>query len=108
MKKLFLLFVVVSLLGMGSCSKKANDPDICTTNYYTQLADKVSAVYTTMVAYSTTNNATTCNAYKSALNSYITALEPYKNCTTMSAADKTSFNDALASTKASLLLLTCQ
>lgn len=107
MKKLFLLLVVVSLLGMGSCSKKS-DTDVCSTNWTVALANQSNSLYTTALAYASSPTPTTCNAYKTAINSYISALEPYKNCTTMTGADKTAFDNALTSTKASLQLLTCQ
>ena len=95
MKKLLCMLIILSFLGLGACKKEKTDPDYCSTTWATQLNDELSAVTSTLMAYSTNPTTTTCNAYKAAMQAYIDALRPFENCTLWTLQQKTAFMDSL-------------
>lgn len=108
MKKVIGFIIIILFLGMGSCSKKSSDPDQCGTNWATTVSTKATAVYTAAMAYGLNATTATCNAYKTATQDYIKALEPFSNCSLWSTQDKESFTTAINGAKADLAKLTCQ
>lgn len=107
MLKVLSFFIVVSFLGLGSCSKKVTDPDYCNTAWTTQAQTEITAVSNAAIVYATDPSAANCKSYKAAYQSYINKLEPYGKCSLMSAQQKTAFEDALADAKSDLSTL-CQ
>jgi hypothetical protein len=81
MNRVLCLLIVVSFLGIGSCKKKTTDPDRCGTAWATQLSAEVNAMSVAAQAYATDPTLANCNAYKSAYQKYLDALEPFADCT---------------------------
>lgn len=102
MNKLILLPIVVILLGLGSCKKKSQDPDYCSTNWYTEIQDELTAVSNAGMAYGNNPTTATCTSYKAALTKYIDALEPWGECTNLTAAQKADFDDSIDEARADL------
>lgn len=108
MKKVFGFIIIILFLGMGSCSKKNSEPDVCGTSWVTTVSTKATAVYTTAIAYGTNPTVANCNAYKTATQAYITALQPFQNCSAWTTAQKSEFQAAMTEAQAELNDLNCQ
>jgi hypothetical protein len=104
--KLIILFGLFLFLGLGSCTKKEKET-ACTGSWAIDLQAKATAISTTAQAYFTTQNSTTCNAYKNACQDYVNALKPYGNCTTLTVQQKSEWQTALNTAEASLAQITC-
>ena len=102
MTRLFCFLIVLSFLGVGSCKKKAVDPDYCTTNWTTTIQTELTAVTNALTAYGTNPTITTCNALKAAYEDYIDALEPFSECTLWTATTKTQWQDMIDEARAEL------
>jgi len=96
MKKLFLLLIIVAFFGMDSCKKKSVDPDYCTGQWSTALATQALAMYNAAVAYDANPSTTTCNAYKATIQSYITGLDKFSDCSLWTTAQKADLEEAIA------------
>ena len=95
MNRVLFLLIVVSFLGIGSCKKKATDPDYCGSAWATQVSAQVTALSTAAQAYATEQTPANCNAYKTAYQNYLDALEPFVNCAAWTAQDKQDLQDAI-------------
>ena len=102
MKKLLIMLIILSFLGIGACKKEKTDPDYCTTTWVTQLATQISAMTTTALAYTSSPSVTTCNAYKAAIQNYINALKPFEDCSLWTAQQKAAFNESVEEAEADL------
>ncbi len=96
MKKILAFLIIVSFIGLDACKKDASDPAFCGTAWATQVTTELNALSTAAAAYSSTPNATTCNAYKTAYQSYIDALEKFLDCSLWSSIQKTELENAIA------------
>lgn len=109
MTRLICLLIVISFLGFGSCKKKSGDADFCGTSWTTKLADKISAMSTAAMTYATNPTVANCNAYKTSVNAYIDALEPYGNCSLYATGtNKAQFDAAIADARDEIAQTTCQ
>ncbi len=108
MKKVIGFTIIILFLGMGSCKKKNTEPDACGTNWAVTVSTKATAFYNAAIAYGTNATLANCNAYKTATQAYISALEPLNNCTLWAAQDKTAFQTAINEAKAELADTNCQ
>lgn len=109
MTRLICLLIVLSFLGFGSCKKKTADADFCTTSWTTKLADKITAMSNAAMAYGTNPTVANCNAYKTAVNAYIDALEPYGDCSLYATGtNKAQFDAAIAEARQEVAQTTCQ
>lgn len=95
MKKILLFFIIVSFLGIEACKKDATDPDFCGTAWATQVTTEVNALSNAAIAYSTTPNTTTCNAYKAAYQAYLDAMEKFLDCSLWTSLQKTELENAI-------------
>lgn len=105
MLKVFSFLIIVSFLGLGSCSKTVTDPDYCSTAWGTQLQSEITALTNAGMAYSADPSPANCTSYKAAYSSYIKKLEPFGKCATWSGQDKKAFEDALAEAKSQIKTL---
>ena len=96
MKKILCFVIFVSLLGLDSCKKDSADPAFCGTAWATQVTTELNAVSNAAAAYASTPNTTTCNAYKSAYQGYLDALEKFLDCSLWTSAQKTELENAIA------------
>jgi hypothetical protein len=108
MTRILCFLIIVSFIGLGSCKKKETDPDICGTNWAVSVSTKATALYTAALAYGTSPTVANCNAYKSATQAYITALQPFQNCSAWTTQQKSEFQTALSEAQAELNDLHCQ
>ena len=95
MNRVLCFLIVVSLLGIGSCKKKATDPDYCGTNWAPQLSTEINALSTAAQAYFTDPSTPNCNAYKTAYQNYLDALQPFSNCAAWTEQQKNELQDAI-------------
>jgi hypothetical protein len=96
MNRVLCLLILVSFFGIGSCKKKATNPDYCGTAWATQVSDEVSAMSVALQAYITDQSPANCNAYKSAVQKYLDALKPFANCEAWTAQEKSDLQDEIA------------
>ena len=96
MKRVLCLLIVVSFLGIGSCKKKATDPDYCGSAWATQISDEVTAMSVAAQAYATEQTPANCNAYKTSVQNYLDALKPFANCDAWTAQEKSDLQDEIA------------
>ncbi len=102
MKKFTLLFVLVLLIGIGSCKKK-DDLGYCNSNWATALTNEMNAMVTAALTYGTNPTTANCTAYKTAISKYIDALEPWGDCPLYaSVTNKAQFDAAIAEARAEL------
>jgi hypothetical protein len=102
MTRLFYFLIILSFLGIGSCKKKATDPDYCSTAWTTTIQDELTAISNAAAAYGNNPTTTTCNALKAAYEDYIDALEPFGNCTLWSATTMAQWQDMIDEARAEL------
>jgi hypothetical protein len=95
MYRVLCLLVVVTFIGLGSCKKKATDPDYCSTSWATQLSAEVNALSAAAQAYATEQTPANCNAYKTAYQNYLDALEPFGDCALWTTQQKADLQDAI-------------
>lgn len=96
------IFITIIILGLDSCKKEKHDPDYCTTNWYTTLESQITAVTNAAMAYGLDQTTANCNAYKSALSSYIDALEPFGECSQFSAETRAQWQQMIDESRADL------
>jgi hypothetical protein len=80
--------IVVSFLGIGSCSKKATDPDYCSSGWGTQVTAESNALNAALQTYATDQTPANCTALKTSYQNYLNALEPFVECATYTAQQK--------------------
>jgi uncharacterized protein (UPF0333 family) len=107
MNRVLFLLIVVSFLGIGSCKKKATDPDYCGSAWVTQVSAQVTALSVASQAYATDQSPANCNAYKTAYQNYLDALKPFANCATWTAQEKSDLQDEIAQAEQDISTL-CQ
>jgi hypothetical protein len=95
MNRVLCFLIVVSLLGIGSCKKKATDPDYCGSAWATQVSAQVTALSVAAQAYALDQSPANCNAYKTAYQNYLDALKPFVNCDAWTAQEKNDLQDAI-------------
>jgi hypothetical protein len=102
MTRLFCFLIILSFLGVGSCTKKAVDPDYCSTNWTTTIQSQLTAVSNAAAAYAYNPSTTTCNAFKAAYTAYIDALEPFSKCSLWAATTKAQWQNMIDEARAEL------
>ena len=107
MLRVFCLLIVISFLGLGSCKKKVTDPDFCNSAWATQVQTEITALSNALVLYTNDPSPANCNAYKTAYQNYIDALEPFGECSLWSIQEKTAWEDAIDDARAEISTL-CQ
>ena len=107
MTKYLLVLVLVFCLGIGSCSKKEDKAINCAT-WATEIQDEITALTTTLIAYSTSATPANCTAYKNASQAYLNALKTFADCVATWSPDvKTSYQESLTETQAEINSLNC-
>jgi hypothetical protein len=107
MYRVLCFLIIVSFLGIGSCKKKTTDPDICGSAWATQLSDETNALIAAAQTYSTDPTTQNCNAYKTAFQNYLDALQPFTDCTAWTTEQKNELQDAIDEAEAEISTL-CQ
>jgi hypothetical protein len=102
MTRLLCFLIILSFLGVGSCKKKAVDPDYCSNTWVTTIQTEVNAVSNAANAYGLNPNTTTCNALKTAYQNYVDALEPFSNCTLWTTATKAEWQQMIDEANAAI------
>src|SRR6188768_3102334 len=92
---------IVAIPFFNAC--KNNDPDPC--NYAEETQDELQAVIDASNAYGANPNPTTCNAYKSAFQDYLNALEDHDNC--VPAGQEDEYHQSINQAQAELDALQC-
>lgn len=93
--RLLSFLIVVSFLGMGSCKKKAVDPDYCGTTWATQVTTEANAVSAAAQTYGTNPTAANCTALKTAYQNYLNVLEPFVDCASWTSQQRDELQDAI-------------
>jgi len=93
--RLLFLLIVISFLGIGSCKKKAVDPDYCATSYTTQVSAELSAVSAALATYTADPTTPNCNALKTAYQNYLNVLEPFVECASWTTQQTNELQDAI-------------
>jgi hypothetical protein len=93
--RLLFLLIVISFLGIGSCKKKAVDPDYCGTTWVTQVSAELNAVSAAATTYGTTPTTENCNALKTAYQNYLNVLEPFVDCASWTTQQTNELQDAI-------------
>ncbi|MBN2636652.1 MAG: hypothetical protein JXR61_10315 [Prolixibacteraceae bacterium] len=102
-------FLAVVFIAFSSCNKKDDgiSEDDCTRLWGTELQAEISAWSNAAVAYSSNPTTENCIAYKAAAQAYLDALEPYGDCSTLTGAQRTQWEEALAEAQVGINSLTC-
>ncbi len=90
-------FLIVLSLGFSSCGG-GDDGDgggNCNYNWAVGVQSELTAISNAATAYSTDPSVANCNNYKNALQNYVNALKPFGDCSLLTGADRTSFQNAL-------------
>ena len=87
--------IVVSFLGIGSCSKKATDPDYCGTAWASQVTAESNALSAALQTYAADQTTANCNALKTAYQNYLDALEPFVDCASWTAQQTNELQAAI-------------
>ncbi len=103
----FLSLLVLILFGFLSCSKEEDNNIQCSGEWAVELYDELNAVSTAATAYSTDPTAANCVTYKNALQVYLNALEPYGDCTNLTAQQRMQWEVAFGDAQESLGDLNC-
>jgi hypothetical protein len=107
MYRVLCFLIVVSFLGIGSCKKKATDPDYCATSWATKLSTEINAVSAAALTYSNDPTTPNCNAFKAAYQKYLDALKPFGNCAAWTEQQKNDLQDAISEAEQDISTL-CQ
>lgn len=99
------LLIILSFVGLGSCKKK--ESDVCGTNWYAALSTQVTAVTNAAIAYGFSPTTANCATYKSSLQAYVKALQPYSDCTVWTGTTKADWQEALNDTQDEINGLNC-
>lgn len=105
-KIFFLVFLAVAVFGTWTCDKN-NNGDPCSTAWASELSNEINAMSAAAQNYATNPTPANCNSYKSAMQNYLDALEPYGNCATLTGTDRTAWQNALNSAQQSVDALDC-
>ena len=104
MKNLFFLALVAISMSFASCGDDVDCNDEAA--FQAEIETELDALITTAFAYAfNPTDSDLCNDYKDAINAYIKAIEPYRDC--FSGAEKEEFDTDLAETEAALDDLDC-
>lgn len=95
MKKQIFFISLLTIVILGSWSCKKNTAAGCSAAWAAELSDEIMAMSNAAQAYSTNPTTENCLAYKAALQSYVNALEPYGNCSTLTGADKEEWQNSI-------------
>lgn len=101
----FVLFLTVAVFGFWTCSKDKSDT--CSAAWGTELSNEITAMTNAAQVYAANPTTANCNAYKSAMQDYLDALEPYGNCATLTGTDRVAWQNALDDTQASIDNMDC-
>jgi len=99
----YLLFVI--LFGVAiivSCTKNKDTVPACSVAWASDLQDEIIAISNAGTAYASDPTEANCNAYKTAYQAYINALEPYGNCAALTGQQRADFEEALQDARDSL------
>jgi hypothetical protein len=99
------VLIILSFVCLGSCKKE--EKDVCGTNFYSALSAQVTTMTNAAIAYGFTPTTANCSAYKSSLQAYVNALQPYSNCTVWTGTTKADWQEALNDAQAEINALTC-
>lgn len=103
----FLVLMVFVIIGFNSCNNNKVLDDDCSTVWVSEVQDELNAMSNAAAAYGANPTAANCNAYKSAAQAYINALQPYGDCATITGAQRTQWEQALASAQQSINSMEC-
>lgn len=103
----FFSTLAIMILGSWSCNK-SNDPAGCSTAWATDLSNEITALSNAAQAYAVDPSQQNCLAYKSAMQAYIDALEPYGNCASLTGQSRTEWQNAINDAQQSIDDMNCQ
>lgn len=106
MKKLPLFLILLSIQAFVSCQKNSVIDPCQGQTYQTQFQDEINAVNTAASNYAMDPTTSNCNAFKSAYNNYIDALDAWDACATV-AGQRTEYEQAKNDARAALDDLSC-
>jgi hypothetical protein len=95
MYRVLCFLIIVSFLGIGSCKKKATDPDYCGTSWASQVTSQSNALSTAIQTYATNQTPANCTALKTAYQNYLNALEPFFDCASWTAQQSDELQNAI-------------
>ena len=95
MYRVLCFLIVLSFLGIGSCKKKATNPDYCGSTWVTQVSSETNALSAAAAAYAADPTIPKCNAYKTAFQNYLNALKPFLDCAAWTDQEKNDLQDAI-------------
>ena len=88
--------IIAAIPFLNSCKK--DDPVSC--NYATEVQDELNAVNAAATAYGNDPSTANCNAFKSAYQNYLNALEDHSNC--VLAEQQAAYQQALDDAQAAI------
>jgi hypothetical protein len=93
--RVLFILIIVSFLGIGSCKKKATDPDYCGTSWAAQVSSESNALSAALQTYATDPTTPNCNALKAAYQNYLDALGPFVDCASWTAQQQNELQAAI-------------
>jgi hypothetical protein len=105
MRKLTGIFILSTFLitsGLFSCKSDEEKLEDCSILWATEVQDELNGISAAATAYFTDPSAANCNAYRSAYESYIDALEPYGECSALTGQNRSQWEQAIQDARESL------
>jgi len=93
--RLISFLIVISFLGMGSCKKKAVDPDYCGSSWASQVTTETNAISAASQTYAANPTTANCNALKTAYQNYLNVLDPFVDCASWTTQQTTELQNAI-------------
>lgn len=105
----FLAMMFLAFTVFVSCGKddEPNEPGICSTAWAVGIEDEATAFSVALQAYASNPSTENCEAYKVAIQAYIDALKPYRDCATLTGQQRADWEAALAEAEASIDDIEC-
>jgi len=96
MMRLLSLLIITTLVVLSSCKKdEKEDPNYCGTVWAESVQDELTAVTNAAMTYAQDQTTANCNAYKTAYQNYLNALEPFGKCSAWTAQQKADLQSAI-------------
>ena len=101
------ILAMIICFGFATCGEN-EDTTACSLAWGTELQSEINAITAAAQAYGANQSVANCAAWKNAAQAYLTALEPYGDCATLTTQQRSSWQSARNSAQQSVDAITCE